>query len=94
MINTLSDTVPLMYSKDYKERFIGEYYQTKIRYERLKAFNTEIAAAEECPTVPKPVHDCPAHILRRQQKIMGEYLHILELRAFMENINLEEYKCN
>ena len=94
MINTLSDTVPLMNSEDKKERFIGEYYQTKIRYERLKAFNTKIAAAETCLTVPEPTHDCPSHILRRQQKIMGEYLHILELRAVMENINLEECKCN
>jgi hypothetical protein len=94
MINTLNDTVPLMNSEDYKERFIGEYYQTKIRYERLKAFNTRITASAECLTVPEPAHDCPIHILRRQQKIMGEYLHILELRAVMENINLEEYKCN
>ena len=31
----LKDTIDLMNSGDYKERFIAEYYQTKIRYEKL-----------------------------------------------------------
>ena len=31
------DTVDMMLSDDYKERFKAEYYQTKERYERLKA---------------------------------------------------------
>ena len=34
-IETLSDTFDLMCSKDYKDRFRAEYYQTKIRYEKL-----------------------------------------------------------
>ena len=34
-IETLSDTVYLMCSKDYKDRFKAEYYQTKIRYDKL-----------------------------------------------------------
>ena len=33
---TMVDTVYLMQSKDYKTRFIAEYVQLKIRYERLK----------------------------------------------------------
>ena len=32
---TFKDTVNLMLSDDYKERFIAEYYQTKIRYKKL-----------------------------------------------------------
>ena len=32
----LIDTVELMLSDDYKERFKGEYYQVKERYERLR----------------------------------------------------------
>lgn len=32
----LKDTVGLMKSSDYKERFIAEYTQVKIRYEKLK----------------------------------------------------------
>ena len=86
-----------MQSDDYKERFKAEYLQTKIRYEKLKKFNTQIEAAEQtifCPpnrngtTMAMPHHDCPAELLRRQQNIMGEYLHILELRAEIEGIVL------
>ena len=41
----LTDTVNLMESSDYKDRFVAEYVQTKIRYEKLKAFNNKIEAA-------------------------------------------------
>lgn len=97
----LKDTVSLMNSADYKERFKAEYYQTKIRYEKLKAFNTKIEAAKatmECipqpfakeyrPKVEMPTHDCPEYLLREQQRTMGEYLHLLEVRAVIENIEL------
>lgn len=33
----LRDTVEMMNSADYKERFKAEYYQTAIRYGKLKA---------------------------------------------------------
>lgn len=110
--NEFDDTIPLMLSGDYKERFIAEYRQTKIRYERLKRFNNRIEAAQmkranASPTngagmlgqimnpqsvtvadVNEPKHDCPAELLREQQKKMGEYLHILEVRAVIEGIEL------
>jgi hypothetical protein len=35
-----------------------------------------------------PAHDCPYHMLREQQRCMGEYLHILEVRAIIENVEL------
>ena len=92
-INGLGDTTHLMKSSDYKERFVAEYLQTKIRYEKLKAFCNKIEAAELMIALG-PAHDCPYELLRQQQKAMGEYLHILEIRAVVENINLEEYKCN
>lgn len=38
--------------------------------------------------IPEPPHDCPAELLREQQKKMGEYLHILEIRAVIEGIEL------
>ena len=41
----LNNTVELMNSSDYRDRFKAEYYQTKIRYEKLKKFNTKIEAA-------------------------------------------------
>ena len=31
----MEHTIDLMISEDYKERFQAEYYQTKIRYEKL-----------------------------------------------------------
>lgn len=88
----LKDTVPMMESEDYKERFKAEYWQTKIRYEKLKNFNTRIEAA--CRTVccdnaiEEPKHDCPPDLLLDQQRVMGEYLHLLEVRAVIENIEL------
>ena len=36
----------MLNSDDYKERFKAEYYQTLIRYEKLKKFNTEIDTYE------------------------------------------------
>lgn len=90
---TLNDTIAMMNSEDYKERFKAEYQQTKIRYEKLKAFNTKIEASrrtsyEMSKKVPMPEHDCPDDILREQQSIMGQYLHILEVRAVIEGIEL------
>ena len=88
----LKATVPEMLSDNYKERFKAEYYQTKIRYERLKKFNTRIRAAEITGfmdnAVEMPKHDCPVDLLREQQSVMGNYLHILEVRAVIEGIEL------
>ena len=95
MQRELEDTAAGMTSPDYKERFRAEYIQTKIRYERLKAFNTKIEAAfrTECerPEVkkaPMPHHDCPHDLRREQQEVMGQYLHILEVRAVIEGVDL------
>lgn len=85
--NPFASTVDDMLSKDYKKRFVAEYNQTKIRYERLKAFNNRIEASM-MKNVEEPKHDCPAHLLRDQQHAMGEYLHILEVRAVIEGIEL------
>ena len=83
----LSDTVGMMNDIDYKERFKAEYYQTKIRYEKLKAFNNRIEAAK-LMNEAEPEHDCPIELLKQQQSAMGEYLHILEVRAIIEEIEL------
>ncbi len=99
-ISNLADTVKMMNSADYKERFKAEYYQTKCRYEKLKAFNNKIEAAyrtrytgpyeepRDLQTIEPPKHDCPYELLRDQQEAMGRYLHILELRAVIEGIEL------
>jgi hypothetical protein len=87
----LKDTAEMMASEDYKERFRAEYWQTKIRYEKLKELNTRIEAATcwgYAGNLQEPKHDCPSQLLREQQTLMGEYLHILEVRAIIENIEL------
>ena len=85
----LKDTVNYMTSEDYKERFKGEYFQLKIRYNKLKKFNTQIEAARICDKLEEPKHDCPAELLREQQRQMGELLHTLEVRAVIEGVDLE-----
>lgn len=84
---TLKETVNGMLSDDYKMRFVAEYQQVKIRYEKLKAFCNRIEAAgwtgEEAET-----HSCPFALLRQQQAVMGSYLHILEVRAIIEGVDL------
>lgn len=85
---TLGDTAEMMKSKDYKERFKAEYFQTKIRYEKLKSFNTKIEAAQITEAVEMPKHDCPDALLQEQQSVMGHYLHLLEIRAEIEGVDL------
>lgn len=83
----LKETIEKMTSADYKERFVAEYQQTKIRYEKLKHFCYVIEAAQ-LAKIEEPKHDCLLALLREQQSVMGQYLHILELRAVIENIDL------
>lgn len=90
----LKDTVEMMCSEDYKERFRAEYYQLKERYERLRAFNIKIEAAkwadcsDEKLDIEMPKHDCPDQLLREQEEAMSEYLKVLEIRAVLEGIVL------
>lgn len=96
MINRikLEDLVELMESEDYLDRFVGEYIQLKIRWEKLRRFNTKIEAAIRTEHldngVDEPLHDCPASLLREQEAAMAEYMHLLEVRAVIEDIDLED----
>ena len=79
----LIDTVELMASDDYKERFKAEYYQTEIRYNKLH----EMIVRYEANTLnfePK----CSIDILKKQASYMGNYLYMLEVRAEIEGIEL------
>ena len=79
----LVETVNLMNSTDYKERFKAEYYQTKIRYDKLHKMliKYEAGTLEFIP-------ECPIEILKEQKMYMGNYLRILEIRAEIEQIEL------
>ena len=79
----LEDTIELMNSKEYKERFRAEYYQTKIRYDKLH----KMIIKYEANTLDfKP--SCSLGLLKDQANFMGNYLHILEIRAEIEHICL------
>ena len=80
----LKNTVDLMLSDNYKDRFRAEYYQTKERYQRLHLM---IIKYEAGTLDLQP--DCPLELLKRQAKAMGEYLYVLELRAQLEEIDLK-----
>ena len=84
----LKDTIEMMTSADYKERFKAEYWQTKIRYEKLH----KICIKYEAGTLPF-TPSCPLWILQEQKKHMGNYLKMLEIRAEMENVDLTETLC-
>lgn len=77
------ETVELMLSEDYKERFNAEYYQTKIRYEKL---HKTIVKYEAKTLDFEP--SCDIALLKSQASNMGQYLYCLEVRAEIEGIEL------
>lgn len=79
----LKNTVEMMNSTDYKERFKAEYYQTKIRYEKLHKMVVKYEAGTLNFT-PK----CSLELLKQQKSFMGQYLYTLEVRAEIEGIEL------
>ena len=79
----LKDTVSLMSSDDYKERFIAEYCQTKIRYDKLHKMCIKYEAGTLNFTP-----NCSLEVLKEQKSYMGNYLRMLEIRAEIEKIPL------
>lgn len=80
----LKNTIEMMQSEDFKERFKAEYWQTKIRYEKLHKMVVKMEAGT-LNFEPK----CPLELLKEQKKYMGNYLYMLEVRAEIEGIDLE-----
>lgn len=81
----LADTAEMMMSKDYKERFREEYCQVVIRYQKLKQMLEKWDNGELnfTPT-------CPRSTYNMQIKAMTDYIAVLEARAVMENVELQE----
>jgi hypothetical protein len=81
---TLEETKDLMCSADYKERFKAEYYQLKIRYEKLKDMckKWDKGELDFTPTCPRNTYDY-------QLAYMSGYLKILKKRAEFEGVELE-----
>ena len=79
----LKDTVELMTSSDWKDRFKAEYLQTKIRYEKLH----KLIIARE---VGKIDFNTPISLesWKTQASHMGLYLYELEKQACIHGIEL------
>lgn len=82
----LAETVDLMRSADYKDRFLAEYWQLRIRYTKLSKRVQDLDEGKLAftPTRPRVIYD-------RQLQSMSIYLSILEERAKLENIDIEMY---
>ena len=81
--NELPQTALGMISNDYKERFKAEYYQAKIRHDKLR----NMLVKNEAGTLGfEP--SCPIAVLDDQLYYMNEYLKSLEIRAEIEGIEL------
>lgn len=82
-IKELKKTVKLMLSDDYKERFKAEYYQAKIRYDKLDDMTVKYEAGtlNFTPT-------CSLELLKEQKKHLGNYIRCLRIRAEIEKIEL------
>lgn len=80
----LNETVQLMASTDYKERFKAEYLQLKIRIEGL---SNMLKKYKEGTLTFEPT--CSYELLHTQLVYMECYLNTLEERAKIEGIELE-----
>ena len=83
-MKNLEETIKPMMSDNYKERFRAEYWQTKIRYEKL---HKTIIKLEAGTLNYKPT--CSIELLKEQARKMGEYLYTLEIRSEKECIDLD-----
>lgn len=81
----LKETVEMMNSADYKERFKAEYQQVVIRYRKLAAMleNWDKGELNFTPT-------CPRSTYNMQVRAMTDYIAVLEARAVMEGVDLGE----
>lgn len=80
---SLEDTVKMMLSKDYKERFKAEYHQLVNRYVGLKTMleKWDYGTLDFKPT-------CTKDIYKAQLDAMGKYIAMLEMRAVFEKIDI------
>lgn len=83
----LKDTVKLMTSEDFKDRFKAEYRQLENRVEGLRIM-LEKYKAGELPFKPK----CSYELLHEQLVHMEAYARTLDERAKIEGIDLREEK--
>ena len=81
----LRNTVDLMLSEDYKDRFKAEYRQALIRHHKLK----DMLKKYDEGTLPF-TPDCPIELLRAQKEILAAYVHTLRERARIEGVDIDD----
>ena len=79
----LEDTIAPMMSGNYQDRMRAEYWQLKVRHEKLAAM---IEKHEDGVLPFTPI--CPIDLLKEQAGEMLRYMQLLEERAEMEDIDL------
>ena len=79
----LKDTIEMMTSEDYKERFKAEYYQLSIRLDSLTSM---LIKWENNMLDFEP--KCSKETLENQVIFMQGYIDILRLRTQIEEIDL------
>lgn len=82
----LEETVSMMLSEKYKDRFCAEYWQLESRVESLSIM---LQKWEDGELNFSP--SCSKDLLEEQLCCMSKYLDILKERAKIEHINLESY---
>ena len=84
------DIIALLSSDDWKERLRGEYYELRIRYEKLRVANVKAEIRQRLAPccAGNAEDDTSCRLLRDQQDAMERYLHLLELRAELAGITL------
>ena len=82
----LKDTVELMTSTDWKDRFKAEYLQTKIRYKKLHKMIVLREVGRASFNTPIPLESWKA-----QASHMGMYLFELEKQAAIHGIDLPDF---
>lgn len=88
-MDELQNTMPLMLSSDYIDRFIAEYWQTRTRYEKLEIMieKWDNKTLDFTPSCPREIYD-------EQLKHMRDYIEVLEERAKIEKVDLDIYRSD
>ena len=73
----LKETIDLMLSENRKERLKAEYWQTKVRLEKLNTYIAKLEAGGE------PDVDDSIDVLQAQSAAMKDYLYFLDVRMKM-----------
>lgn len=82
----LKDTIDMMCSDKYEERFIAEYYQLKLRIEDLNRLLIECKEDKSTDGI-----NFKYNLLSKQLSHMQKYAILMEARADFEDIDTDRY---